>query len=433
MVHRLVLDNGCRVVAERMTSVRSVAIGAWLMVGSRYETAAEHGLSHFVEHMFFKGTRRRTAKALAEEIDHLGGEMNAFTTREQTAVYVKVLDADLPRAVEILSDVVHHSRFAEREIAREKQVVIEEIKQAEDDPEGHLYDLHLQAIWPADPLGRSILGTAESVSRFTRRDCLAFLARHYTPDRLVIAAAGNLEPRRLHRLVAKAFGRRPPQTRSGVAGSSTPLPPPARRGGLFQTRRPLEQVHLCVSLPGLPTAHPDRYALLLLSTLLGGGPSSRLFQEVREHRGLAYSIYSSTFSFADAGVFNIYAATRAAATAQVLRLTLREIRRVKRRGIEALELDRAKRQMRGHLMLGMESTGHRMSKLAQEELAFRRAFSADEILGAIRAVSRRQLHRLANDLLDERALAVSALGPLSRQTFGETLRKTLRAGGLAAA
>lgn len=423
MVHRLVLDNGVRVVAERMTSVRSVAIGAWFTVGSRDEADAERGLSHFVEHMFFKGTRRRTAKALAEEIDHLGGEMNAFTTREQTAIYIKVLDADLPRAIEILSDVVHHSRFEEREIVRERQVVIEEIKQAEDDPEGSLYDLHLQAIWPSDPLGRSILGTAETVSRFTRRDCLDFLARHYTPDRLVIAAAGNLEPQRLHRLVVKAFGRFP-GARSDHAGSVTPLRPPAPRGGLFQTRRPLEQVHLCVSLPGLPTAHPDRHALLLLSTLLGGGPSSRLFQEVRERRGLAYSIYASTSSFADTGIFNVYAATRAAAAAQVLRLTLQEIRRVKRRGVGTLELDRAKRQMRGSLMIGMEGTSHRMSKLAQEELAFGRVFSFDEILGAIQAVSRRQIHRLAHDLWDERPPAVSALGPLSRQTFGKTLHKT---------
>jgi predicted Zn-dependent peptidase len=409
---KLVLDNGLRVVAERMPATRSVTIGVWVNVGSRDERSGEEGVSHFLEHMFFKGTARRSAAQISHEIDALGGEMNAFTTREATAFYVKVVDEHLRPAVSLLADLFHNSKFESKELEKEKQVVLEEIRMVQDDPEDLLQDLHAQHQLKRHPLGRPILGEPCTIQRFRRADLFHFVDRHYVPSRTVVAVAGNLEWKTVVSLLDKSFGR---FERSG--DDVSPRWPASVGGGVLAKRKPLEQAHLCVGLKGVPIDHKDRYVAYALNTALGGGVSSRLFQEIREQRGLAYSIYSYLSSFSDSGTLTIYAATRPREAARVLELAVRELRRLRAKGLAPKELARAKNQMKGGLMLGLESTQSRMSKLAKDELHQGRHSSLKEMMHQIDAVSGRNVQRLAHDLLDLKSLSVTALGPVSRATL----------------
>ncbi|HLG22570.1 MAG TPA: pitrilysin family protein, partial [Candidatus Manganitrophaceae bacterium] len=298
MFRKMVLDNGIRIVAEKMSSVKSVSIGLWINIGSRDEEAHEHGMSHFLEHMFFKGTAKRSAKEIAREIDAIGGELNAFTSRETTTFYAKVLDDHLPKAVELLSDNFHYSRFDPREIERERQVVIEEIKMVEDDPEDLVHDLYTGDIWRGNPLGRPILGTIETISDITRKKIIHFLKRTYDPRQIVISVAGHFDLPSLMKLLERAFGR---YTADGIR--LHPRLAPEINPHVRVKKRKLEQAHLCIGTRGLPQGDPDRHALYVLNTILGGSVSSRLFQEIRERRGLAYSIYSYPSSYQDGGLF----------------------------------------------------------------------------------------------------------------------------------
>ena len=414
---KLVLDNGIRLVMERMPSLKSVALSVWENVGTRDEGPGQKGLAHFLEHMMFKGTRRRSATQISHEIDSLGGEMNAFTTHETTTLYIKVLDQQIGQAIDLLADVFYHSRFDRKEIEREKQVVLEEIRTVRDDPEDFVQELHARQVLRGHPLGRSILGDRATMKRVQRRDLLHYLDQHYRPEKTVIAVAGNFEVKKVEALVNAAFGKWNP-----VGSEENGLPrqkPPRVRGGIMVHQKRLEQVHLCMGFKGLPVAHPSRYAAYTLNVLLGGGMSSRLFQEIREKRGLAYTIYSQLSSFSDGGVLTMYAASGAKEASSVVDVVCREVKKLQKRGPLPQELERTKNQLKGTLMLGLEGTYGRMNKLAKDELARGRYVSLRELVSEIDRVSVRDVQEIGRELLDLNAMSVTALGPVTPEPFQE--------------
>jgi predicted Zn-dependent peptidase len=417
MYRKIVLDNGVRVVTESMPSAKSVTVGIWVNVGSRDEEKGEEGFSHFIEHMFFKGTRTRSAMQISREIDALGGEMNAFTGRETTTFYVKVLDQHLPHALALLSDLFHHAKFASKEIEKEKQVILEEVRMVEDDPEDLAQDWHMEQALNGHPLGRPILGQAAVIRGLSRERLVQFVDAHYHPAETVISIAGNFNMKELNPLLRRHFGhftrtRRPQLNRY----------PSEVHAGLHTRRKALQQAHLCLGLKGLRLDHKDRYALYALNAAVGGSVSSRLFQEVREKRGLAYSIYSYASSYSDTGTMTIYAATRPREAARVIELVRREMKRFHRQGIDRKELQRVKDQIKGSLMLSVESTQSRMSKLAKDELYHGRYVALEEMTTEIDRISCDQILHLAHVLFDFECLLVSALGPVSPRTLQSALQ-----------
>lgn len=416
LLHKEVLNNGIRVVTEEIPFVKSVSMGIWVEVGSRDEGDGEAGLSHFIEHMMFKGTARRSASGIAREIDHLGGELNAFTSRENTAYYAKVTDDQVPPAIDLLADLFRYSTFSPSEIKLEKQVILEEIHMVEDDPEDQVHDLHTENVWRGNSLSRPILGEPRTVRGVTRLQIRDFLERQYRPERIVIAAAGRFNRRELIRRIERAFRSHGLPARASGQPSEGGRRMPINGGRrLLIRRKSFEQTHLCLGLPGLSITHPDRYAAHALNTLLGGGMSSRLFQEVREKRGLVYTIYSHLAGYQDAGMLMVYAASRPEMVSKVLKLTLQELRKVRDRGIRGEEMDRAVNQLKGGIMLGLESTNSRMSRIARDEIYFGRLFSLQETLDEIAGVSRAQVRRLAGELLDLKRLSVTLLGPVPQK------------------
>jgi predicted Zn-dependent peptidase len=416
MYRKIVLDNGVRVVMESMPSAKSVTVGIWVNVGSRDEEKGEEGFSHFTEHMFFKGTRDRSAMQISREIDALGGEMNAFTGRETTTFYVKVLDQHLPHALALLSDLFHHAKFASKEIEKEKQVILEEVRMVEDDPEDLAQDWHMEQALNGHPLGRPILGQAAVIRGLSRERLVQFVNAHYHPAETVISIAGNFNRKELNPLLRRHFGhftrpRRPQLNRC----------PSEVHAGLHTRRKALQQAHLCLGLKGLRLDHKDRYALYALNAAVGGSVSSRLFQEVREKRGLAYSIYSYASSYSDTGTMTIYAATRPREAARVIELVRREMKRFHRQGIDRKELQRVKEQIKGGLMLSVESTQSRMSKLAKDELYHGRYVSLEEMTTEIDRISCEQVLHLAHVLFDSECLSVTALGPVSPRMLQSAL------------
>ncbi|ALA60851.1 M16 family metallopeptidase [Nitrospira moscoviensis] len=409
MYRKLILDNGIRLVTERIPTLKSVTVGIWVNTGSRDEEPAQAGYSHFIEHMFFKGTATRSAAQISRDIDALGGEMNAFTTRETTTFYVKVLDQHLLQALDLLSDLFHRSRFGRKEIEKEKRVVLEEIRMVLDDPEDLVQELHSGQVMGRHPLSRPILGQAATVSAIRRHDLLAYIETHYRPQDIVIAAAGNFDQSRLEKTIARQFGKH----RLGAAAAMSARWPPELFGGRLMKRKRLEQVHLCVGLKGVPAGHKDRYAAYVVNSVLGGSVSSRLFQEVREKRGLAYSIYSFLSGYSDAGTLTVYAGTRPTEAERVLDLIRREIRRISTEGIGREELRRTKDQMKGSLMLSLESSHSRMNKLAKDELITGCHTSLEDMLTEIDAVMEEQVFRVAQELLAPGTMAITGLGPLS--------------------
>ncbi len=412
MIHRWVLQNGIRVVAERIPSVKSVSIGLWVNVGSRDEGEDEEGISHFLEHMFFKGTNNRSAKEIALEIDELGGELNAFTTRETTTFYAKVLDEHFPIVVDLLSDILQESRFDEAEIEKESHVIVEEIKMVEDDPEDFVYDLHIEKTWKGSALAHSILGTPENILAMTRGKILNYIRRLYDPHEMVISVAGHFDLSSMIKQIESAFG--------GYANKQTrraPRIPPEIRPHVQVKKKKLEQTHLCLGTAGLSSVDPKRYVLYLLSTILGGGASSRLFQEVREERGWAYSIYSSSSSYHDGGLFTVYAGTSPENVNKVIEVVTRMLSQIKKEGVQEAELARAKRQTKGGLVLGMESTSTRMCRIAKEELHFGRNFSLKEIIREIDQVSREDIQTLAEQLFKQEFLSLTTIGQVNQKSL----------------
>ena len=414
--HRVTLDNGIRVVSERIPSLRSVSLGIWVQVGSRDELPGEEGISHFLEHMFFKGTSRRSADTISREIDQMGGELNAFTSREITTFYVHVLDKDLTKAIALLFDLFQHSTFASRELEREKQVILEEIRMVRDDPEDYVYDLHTSNVLQNHPLGRPILGSERTIKTLRRSDLVRYRTRHYHPEKIVIAVAGQLDHSVLINTLAKTFGRiqaalNHPQDRAR----------PNTTVGIMVRKKRLAQVHLCLGINGLQRGHQDQYALSLLNAMLGGNVSSRLFREIREKRGLAYSIYSCLSNFEDVGMFTICAATRATEVTRVLKLITREIRKLRTGPLEVNELKRAKSQIKGTLVLSLEGAISCMTKLAKDEMYTGRHVPLQEIMSKIDRVTSSQIKRVSHDLIGKQFQTVTALGPVSREDVQEAL------------
>ena len=396
-------------VTERMPTLKSVTVGVWVNTGSRDEQPSQTGYSHFIEHMLFKGTRNRSSAEISCEIDALGGEMNAFTSRETTTYYVKVLDQQLERALELLSDLFHHSSFAPKEIEKEKQVVLEEIRMVQDDPEDLVQELHMGQVLGRHPLGRSILGREKTIRKLRRQDLLSYREAHYDPGQTVVSIAGNFEQAKLDLLVARYFG----EGLTAKAPHTNGRRPPDVHGGVLLKMKRLEQVHLCLGLKGVAACHQDRYALYALNSVMGGSVSSRLFQEVREKRGLAYSIYSFLSGYSDGGMITVYAATRVKEVDRVVDLVCREIRQIGVKGVERKELERAKIQMKGSLMLSLESSHSRMNKLAKDELTHGRHVSLGDMLTHIDRVSEEQVFSVGRQFFGLDSLAITGLGPLA--------------------
>jgi predicted Zn-dependent peptidase len=399
-----VLDNGLRILTERMSQVRSISIGVWLTRGSRHETAEKSGIAHFVEHMLFKGTATRSAEDIAQAIDSIGGQLDAFTAKEYASYYIKVLDEHLPVAIDILSDIVRHPAFEPEDIEREKKVVIEEIKMVEDTPDDLVHELFTQGFWENHPLGRPILGTRETVETFTSELLREYFEEAYTPRNLIVSAVGNLEHAKVRELVEEKFGSL--AQRGSMPGEDAPEVVPK----VLIRNKELEQSHLCIGVSSYPQNHDDRYASYLLNTLLGGSMSSRLFQNVREKRGLAYAVFSGLSAYRDAGSFTVYAGCANDAVGQVIDLVVEELRGVKQEPVPAAELQRAKDHLKGSLMLSLENTASRMSHLARQEIYFDRQFGLDETLQRIERVSAEDVQRVAADLFRDASLSATVLG-----------------------
>ena len=401
---RDVLDNGLRILTERMSQVRSISIGVWLTRGSRHETAERGGIAHFVEHMLFKGTATRTAEDIAQAIDSIGGQLDAFTAKEYASYYIKVLDEHLPLAIDILADIVRNPAFGRDDIEREKKVVLEEIKMVEDTPDDLVHEIFTQGFWENHPLGRPILGTKETVESFNADSLRTYFQNAYTARNLIVSAVGNLEHERVRDLVAEKFGS---VSEAGEAvGEQAPRVVPK----ILIRNKELEQSHLCLGVGSYPQNHDDRYSSYVLNTLLGGSMSSRLFQNVREKRGLAYAVFSGLSAYRDAGSFTIYAGCSNEAVGEVVDLVVEELRGVKNAPVPDAELQRAKDHLKGSLMLSLENTASRMSHIARQEIYFDRQFGLDETLQGIGRVTAADVQRVAADLFQNGSLAATVLG-----------------------
>ena len=412
MVKRTVLPNGLRIVTESVPTVRSVAFGLWVGVGSRDESVRQAGATHYLEHLLFKGTHQRSALDISSAIDRRGGEINAFTAKEFTCYYARVIDTDLPIAVDVVVDMVTSSTITRPDFDAERGVILEEIAMHDDDPGDVVHDTFAQQIFGDTPLGRPILGSVESIEGLARDTVRRYYRRWYQPEHIVVAAAGNLDHASVVRLVKRAFAQ------AGYPDDAVTAPAPVRTesrranfgGGISVVPRTTEQVNLVLGVPGLPRTDDRRFALGVLNSALGGGMSSRLFQEIREKRGLAYSVYSYNSQYSDAGLFGVYAGCLPKKVDDVLELCRVELQRVCERGITEDELVRGKGQLRGSLVLGMEDTGSRMTRIGKSELVYGEMLGVDDILSRIDAVTLDDVREIAAEVLSA-APALAVIGP----------------------
>ena len=411
-IQKHVLPNGLVVITETMPHVRSVSVGVWIRNGSRREVPEENGLAHFMEHMVFKGTERRSAEDIAREMDSVGGMLDAFTSKEQICFNAKVLDEHLPIAFDVIADLVLRPKFDSDDVKKERQVVLEEIKMDMDNPEYLLHDIFTRGFWPEHALGRPILGTPDTVKKFDRAGLRARFEEWFAPDHLVITAAGNVTHEQVLALVRKEFGHLKAAGRNGKHSA-----PQTGAPIHLETKRDLEQVHLCIGVPSVPLGHEQRFGVAVLNNLLGGGMSSRLFQNIREKQGLAYAVFSELTPYSDAGMHTVYAGTAKETIGQVIDLTIAEFRALKESPVTEEELRRSKNHLKGSLMLSLESTSSRMSNLARQELYFGRFYSLDEILASIEAVTHDELQSLAQQYFRPEQIAVTVLGPLNGFTL----------------
>jgi predicted Zn-dependent peptidase len=404
-VAKTVLPNGLTVLTEVMERVETVSFGAYIGAGTRHETAAENGVAHFLEHMAFKGTAKRSAVDIAEAVENVGGHINAYTSREQTAYYVKMLKEDLGLGVDIIGDILCHSSFERGELERERGVILQEIGQANDTPDDIVFDHFQSAAYPSQPMGRPILGT-ESIIKSMKRDALpGFMASHYTPENMVVAACGNLRHEQVVELVGEHFRDLPKSNRE------EPMPADYT-GGEYREPRELDQVHIVLGFDAPGYGAPDYYPSMLLSTLLGGGMSSRLFQEIREKRGLVYSIYSFTSPAKDGGLFGIYAGTGESEAAELMPVTLAELGHVQEEIHEA-ELARARAQLKAGLLMSLESTGSRCEQLARQWQIFGRIIPAAETVAKIEAVTAEDVRAVAARIFRQRP-TLATIGPVDQ-------------------
>ena len=419
LIYRETLPNGLRIVGERMENYRSVSVGCWVKAGSVYEntvSGGESGVSHFIEHMLFKGTERRDAGMIAEEIDAIGGNLNAFTSKECTCFYVKVIDENLPAAVDLLADLVCNSKLDEDDIGREKGVVIEEIAMNEDSPEDLVHESLCSLYTAGTPLARPVLGTEESVGAFRREMLRGYMARRYRPENMVLAAAGNFDPAAFRNAVESAFcfGN----ILSGGAGTAEDADPAGPGEGAAERFRfiekDVEQVHIALGFPGFAREEKGQYPLYMLNNAVGGCMSSRLFQSIRERNGMAYSVYSAPTFFTDSGYFTVYAGSGEKQAVQVLELMLREYRKVKDEGITAEEIGRSKRQMRTSFLLGRESTSAHSSDLGRSELFGTRFLTDEEILARIDGVTQEDVAAILPRVCDFSAMKAVCVGRVGK-------------------
>jgi predicted Zn-dependent peptidase len=407
-IRRQVLPHGLTVITEQMQHIRSASIGIWLETGSRDEDSHSNGISHFIEHMLFKGTKHRSAEQIARQVDSIGGNMDAFTAKECICFSVKVLDEHVPIALDILSDLVLHPTFDAEDITRERGVILEEIKMDEDNPDYLVNEIFTQNFWKDHPLGKPILGTKETVKRFERQAVLDAYAPRFAPGNIIVSAAGNLDHDRFVELVSKHFEHIKP-LKNGFHSAA----PKVVSRIILRNKKALEQVQLCIGVPSHPIAHEKRHAGYILNTLLGGGMSSRLFQNIRERQGLAYSIYSDLNPYRDTGVLTVYAGTSRESAVKVVQSVVSEFRRLKTEPVPAEELRRSKDQLKGSLMLSLESSTARMSNLARQEMYFDRFYDLDELIEKIEAVTVEDLQSLAQEFFKTESVAVTALGNLN--------------------
>ena len=412
------LPSGLTVVTERMDRVETVSIGAYVATGTRHETPAENGASHFLEHMAFKGTERRNATQIAEEVEAVGGHINAYTAREQTAYYVKLLKDDLALGADIIGDILTHSTFEPEELERERGVILQEIGQANDTPDDIIFDRFQEAAFPDQPMGRPVLGTEDGIREMPRGVLMGYMRRHYAGSSTVLAAAGNLHHDQVLELAKLHFTDLP------VA-----VPPPALpgvyRGGEFREDRDLDQVHIVLGFPGIGFTDPDYYPTVLLSTLFGGGMSSRLFQEIRERRGLVYSVYSFTQPYMDGGIFGIYAGTGESEAQELIPVTLEEIRKVQG-VVKEEELARARAQVKASILMSLESTGSRCEQLARQMQLFGRVIPTAETVAKITAVTLADIQRAARRIF-RATPTLAVLGPAERVPGVGAIAETLAA------
>ncbi|HKH98592.1 MAG TPA: pitrilysin family protein [Candidatus Sulfotelmatobacter sp.] len=406
-IRRQQLPNGLTVITEQMQHIRSASIGIWLQTGSRDEDAEWNGISHFIEHMVFKGTKHRTAEEIARQVDSIGGNMDAFTAKECICFNVKVLDEHISTALDILSDLVLNPVFDAADIARERGVILEEIKMDEDNPDYLVHEIFTQNFFKDHPLGKPILGTKETVKRFERKPVVDAYAHRFAPGNIIVSAAGNLDHDRFVELVTRHFEHMKP-LQNGFHSAA----PKIVSRIILRNKKALEQVQLCIGVPAHPIAHAKRHAGYVLNTLLGGGMSSRLFQNIRERQGLAYSIYSDLNPYRDTGCLAVYAGTSLASAAKVVQSVVSEFRKLKSEPVPEEELKRSKAQLKGSLMLSLESSTARMSNLARQEMYFDRFYDLDELIDKIEAVTADDLSSLANEFFKTESVAVTALGNL---------------------
>ena len=417
VVNKSVLSNGVIILTKHMPHVRSVSMGVWVNVGARDESPEENGLSHFIEHMIFKGTRKRTAYQIAKEFDAIGGQTNAFTAMENTCYHARVLASHLDTMVDILTDIFLNSAFEPGEIDRERPVILQEIGMVEDNPEEFIHILSGKNYWGDNPLGRSILGSPENILRFDTASVRGFFQRCYQPERIIISAAGQVDHQAFVDRIAPAFETIRPG--NGFPQRSTP----GSRRHIDICHRQLEQVHICLSTPGLATTDPSRFAFSLLNSIIGGNMSSRLFQDIREKRGLAYAVYSYLISYEDTGMFGVYAGVEPSKAVEVTGLIVENMRRLKAEPVEPGELRDAKEFTKGNMLLSSESTDNQMVRLAQSEINFQRYIPLREVVDHIEAVRAEDIQVLAQTLFGDDQLVLTVLGPLSNDDrFQQTVR-----------
>ena len=407
-IRRAVLPNGLTVITEEMQHIRSVSIGIWMKTGSRDEDLPWNGISHFIEHMVFKGTQHRTAEEIARQVDSIGGNMDAFTAKECISFSIKVLNEHVPIALDVLGDLVLNPVFDAQDISRERGVILEEIKMDEDNPDYLVHEIFTQNFWKDHPLGRPILGTRDTVKRFDRTPVFDFYSQRFSPGNMIITAAGYLNHDRFVELVAKHFENMKPMS-NGFHSSPPKIVPKI----ILRNKKSLEQVQICVGVPSYPITHERRHSSYILNTLLGGGMSSRLFQNIRERQGLAYAIYSDLNPYRDTGCMSIYAGTSRESASKVVECIVSEFRKLKTEMVTEDELRRSKDQLKGSLMLSLESSNARMSNLARQEMYFDQFYGLDELIAKIEAVTADELKELANQFFQTDSIAVTVLGNLN--------------------
>ncbi|HVO99340.1 MAG TPA: pitrilysin family protein [Bryobacteraceae bacterium] len=406
-IRRAVLPNGVRVVTERMDHVRSVTVGVWVGTGSREESPEQSGLTHFIEHMVFKGTKNRTAEQIARSVDSIGGGLDAFTSKELVSYNVKVLDEHLPEAFDVVADLVRNPLFDKGDIEKEKGVILEELKMEVDNPEYLIHEIFSSNFWKGHALGRPILGTRQTIRAFDRDSVEDYYRRYYAPSNILITAAGNLSHRRLTALAEEKFADLKPRRTPAQVERPKPHAPL-----VFRNKNSLEQVHVYMGVPSISMPDEKRFACYILNAILGGGMSSRLFQNIREKRGLAYTVFSELAMYHDAGCMLVYAGTSQKSAGKVIELVVKELGEIASHKVTPEELRRAKDHLKGSYVLGLESTSSRMGNLARQELYFKRFFTLDEMLDMVEKVTADEVLALAQQFFDPKQIALAMLGRL---------------------